>query len=299
MDSVSGMQMGTDLRPNILPVETPSGPGIFGPNYNPADELLPPDQVGVRRGSELMDLVHTSRGVMYYVDVLGFGKGSTFITRGMGGLTPMGVNYFVQTGQTCSNGAKMWQYMKSIPEGNALGSKIKDGLSSAGLPSLQGLIPGMIEDSERALQPGPLVHGMSGSGFPVCQLSGLLQVGTADGRITNVDGQDLLDGEGLVQRDGLYYQEKWVSVMDPATNSLGPKPREIPYEDWQKEPKLYKENGCLKVQSNLPQPGFCTGRDGFSDISRGKNMIPLLSLSIATIGILAMLNIWSVKRMIR
>ena len=299
MDSVSGMQMGTDLRPNILPVETPSGPGIFGPNYNPADEILPPDQVGVHRGEELSDLIGTAKGAMYYVDVIGFGKSSNFMTRGMGGLTPMGVNYFVQTGQTCSNGAKMWQYMKTIPEGNALGSKIKNGLSSAGLPSLQGLIPGMIEDSEAALDPMPLVHGISGSGYPLCKLSGLQMVGTSQGKITNVDGEPLIDNEGVVQRNGLYYQEKWIQDTNSSSGLLGPTPIEISYDDWQNVPKLYNENGCLKIPSNNPQPGFCTGRDGFTDISRGRNIIPLLSLSIATIGILAMLNVWSVKRIIR
>ena len=293
MDSVSGMQMGTDTRANILPVETPSGPGFFGPNYNPADELAPPDQIGVRRGEELSDLIGAAKGAMYYVDVIGFGKSSNFMTRGMGGLSPMGVNYFVQTGQTCSNGAKMWQYMKTIPEGSALGTTIQNGIRSTGLPSLQGLIPGMVEDSQAALNPMPFIHGISGSGYPVCKLSGLQMVGTSEGKVRNVDGELLIDNVGLVQKGGLYYQEKWIQ------DTVGSTPKELSYEDWQKESKLYKENGCLKVQSNFPQPGFCTGKDGFSDISRGNNIIPLLSLSIATIAMLAMLNYWSVKRITR
>jgi hypothetical protein len=286
--------MGTDTRANILPVETPSGPGFFGPNYNPADELAPPDQIGVHRGEELSDLIGAAKGAMYYVDVIGFGKSSNFMTRGMGGLSPMGVNYFVQTGQTCSNGAKMWQYMKTIPEGNALGTTIQNGIRSTGLPSLQGLIPGMIEDSEAALNPMPLIHGMAGSGYPVCKLSGLQMVGTSEGKVTNVDGESLVDTAGLVQKDGLYYQEKWIQDTNGST------PKELSYEDWQKEPKLYNANGCLKVPSiGKPQPEFCRGREGFVDLSKPKNILPLVSLVAVTFGILAALNYWSVKRIIR
>ena len=50
MSELSKNKMGTDGRPNVLPIKPASGPGFLGPNYSPADEMLPPAAVGVRRG---------------------------------------------------------------------------------------------------------------------------------------------------------------------------------------------------------------------------------------------------------
>jgi len=134
MSGASSLQMGTDSRPNVLPVKDASGPGFLGPSYNPADEMLPPASIGVHRGGELDDVLGAVKGVIYYGDMMGFGEASSGFTKGMPGLRPLGVNYFVNSGLTCSNGATMWEYVQTIPTGGALGETVKNAIRGMGLP---------------------------------------------------------------------------------------------------------------------------------------------------------------------
>jgi ABC-type dipeptide/oligopeptide/nickel transport system permease subunit len=75
-------------------------------------------------------------------------------------LRPLGINYFLNTGQKCSNGADMFQYFKGIPTGDALGKKVSRDMAAMGLPPLKGLAPGMVEDAKEALNPANLMNAM-------------------------------------------------------------------------------------------------------------------------------------------
>ena len=187
MSAAGSKQMGNEKRPNVLPVGTASGPGFLGPSYNPADQMLPPAQIGVHRGGDLGDVVGAVKGVIYYGDMIGFGAPSSRFTQGMPGLNPLGVNYFINSGLTCSNGAPMWEFVQTIPDGSALGQKVKDALAGVGLPGLRGMAPGMLEDVEFALDPFPVINAVVGSGYPKCNLVKKM-VGDADGNIQTVDG---------------------------------------------------------------------------------------------------------------
>jgi hypothetical protein len=100
------------------------------------------------------------------------------------GLKPIGVNFWMKTGLTCSNGAEMWQYIEGIPKGDALGQRVADGLRSAGMPGMRGLAPGIVEDAKAALNPEPVLQAVFGSGYPVCRFE-KKPVGDQDGRIQN------------------------------------------------------------------------------------------------------------------
>ena len=265
--------MGNDNRPNVLPVKVASGPGFLGPSYNPANEMLPPASIGVRRGGNLNDVIGAVKGVIYYGDMIGFGEASSDFTKGLPGLRPLGVNYFINSGLTCSNGATMWEYVQTIPTGSALGEKVKQAIRGVGLPQLRGMAPGVLEDAESALNPFPVINAVVGSGYPQCKLV-KLPVGDIDGKITNVDGVLLVDPTGLVKgRDGKFYQERW--IQDRAMT--GPNrpgettdehfarsdPVELSYDNWDQAPKLYNENGCAKdSKSAIPQPSFCSKKPG-------------------------------------
>jgi hypothetical protein len=121
-------QQGSENRSSILPRMVPSGIGFFGSPYNPADAMLTPPQIGVKVGDSMEDVINSVKGVGFYTDQIGFGGPSTGLTKGMP-LKPLGVNYFMKTGSKCSNGADMWHYMKGIPEGDALGEKIKKSMA--------------------------------------------------------------------------------------------------------------------------------------------------------------------------
>jgi hypothetical protein len=329
MSAAGATQMGNDGRKNVLPVKPASGPGFLGPSYNPADEMLPPAQIGVHRGGDLNDVVGAVKGVIYYGDMIGFGGPSSGFTQGMPGLKPLGVNYFVNSGITCSNGAIMWEYVQTIPDGSALGDKVKDALAGVGLPPLRGMAPGMLEDVKFALNPGPVINAVVGSGYPQCQLVRKM-VGDNDGQIQNVDGVLLVDPVGIMSSGGgpPYYQEHWVQKKYPvklrpgesqASADARADPVQLAFEDWQAEPKLYKENGCLiDPKGSDIQPKFCsakgpsqvltlgdgttvnTYREGFLNYSpykpqARKNPQALVSLSVAVVSIMALIAFWGLK----
>ena len=273
--AVSQLQMGNDGRANVLPVKEASGPGFLGPNYSPADEMLPPASIGVRRGDKLNDVMGAVKGVIYYGDMIGFGEGSSAMTKGMPGLRPLGVNYFINSGLSCSNGATMWEYVQTIPTGSALGEKVKQAIRGVGLPQLRGMAPGILEDAKSALDPFPVINAVVGSGYPQCKLV-RKQVGDFDGKITNVDGTLLVDPMGLMKGgDGKFYQERWIQDRN-LTGSKRPgetddeyfarsDPIQLSYDNWDKTPKLYSDNGCLidsPSNPGLPQPKFCSTTAG-------------------------------------
>jgi len=324
MSSASGLQMGSDGRANVLPVKPASGPGFLGPNYNPADEMLAPAAIGVRRGGDLNDVIGAVKGVIYYGDMMGFGEASSGFTRGMPGLKPLGVNYFVNSGLTCSNGATMWEYVQTIPTGGALGSKIKVAIRDMGLPQLRGMAPGILEDAQSALNPFPVINALVGSGYPQCILV-KRRVGDFDGKITNVDGQLLVDSTGLINQGGTYFQERWIQARRPVGARPGETPEEtyargdqiqLDYDVWDREPKTHGENGCVLDPAKTPgleQPRFCSSGgnvqvirlpdgttinaiEGFQAYYKEKHpMERMISLSVAAIAVLGVAIFWGIK----
>jgi len=294
MSSASGLAMGSDSRANVLPVKKTSGPGFLGPDYNPADEMLPPASIGVRRGGDLDDVLGAVKGVIYYGDMMGFGEPSSGFTRGMPGLRPLGVNYYVNSGLICSNGATMWEYVETIPDGSALGEKIKSAIAGVGLPQLRGMAPGILEDAKSALNPFPVINAVVGSGYPKCKLI-KKPVGDYDGKIYNVDGVLLVDPVGLMQENGRYYQERWVQELDNSRN-----PIQLAYDEWDKTPKTHKENGCIadrKATPGLPEPAFCKSQ-GFQNYKREEKhpLHKMVSFSVAMISLLVLGTFWATQR---
>jgi hypothetical protein len=200
---------------SVLATFVPTGMGMFGSPYSPADALKAPPQIGVKAGDSMSDVVDAVAGVAYYIDQIGFGESSNPLTDNPTmNLKPLGVNYFMETGTTCSNGAQMWEYMQGITEVNAFGDHMKDVMKEMGLPGLRGLAPGMIEDAERALNPEPLMKALFGSGYPRCK-EVTMQVGDALGNIKGPDGTPwIADPDSAFQQDGLYYQKRWVYDSD-------------------------------------------------------------------------------------
>jgi hypothetical protein len=323
MSGASDMKMGNDGRANVLPVKEASGPGYLGPQYNPADEMLPPASIGVKRGGDMQDVLGAVKGIIYYGDMVGFGEASSNFTRGMPGLKPLGVNYFVNSGLTCSNGATMWEYVQTIPTGSALGQKIKNALRGVGLPELRGMAPGILEDAQSALNPFPVINAVVGSGYPQCRLV-KKKVGDFDGKIYNVDGVLLVDKEGLIgDGNGPYYQEHWIQDREvigtkrPGENDdehfERSDPIQLSYDEWDKAPKTHGENGCIKdikvnpPSSKLVEPSFCAKtrvkpnakaaakgkQQGFQDYRHPVQK--MVSLSVAAISLLALIAFWAAK----
>lgn len=240
---------GNETRTSILPTTTPDSMGFFGSPYSPADALIAPATIGVKANNTLESVVDAVKGVGYYVDMIGFGGPSSAITQGMP-LAPLGVNYFMNTGQTCSNGATMYQYFEGIPTGDALGARMKNAMSDMGLPTLQGLAPGMMEDAQNGLNPMPLMTAMFGSGYPQCKRV-TLPVGDSYGRIKDPkDGtpwiehpEDAIPQKSKNNRPGMqgrpvWYQERWVQDTDRYGF-----PILLDKETWAATPKIFNPDG--------------------------------------------------------
>lgn len=241
---------GTENRQQILPSGIPSQLGFFGSSYNPADDLKAPPDIGVTSGNNLSDVVNAVKGVAYYVDTIGFGQSSSDFTRDMN-IKPLGVNYFLPTGQTCSNGAEMYQYIQGIPKGDALGKNVQDALRRMNLPGLRGLAPGMLEDSQEALNPMPLLGAVFGSGYPVCQ-EVELPVGNSQG-VTGTTESPLgwignVNPKNISRRNGLAFQKAWIQSTDKSG-----KPVTVSRELWEKTPKTHNTDGSAKKKE-----GFAT-----------------------------------------
>jgi hypothetical protein len=232
----SSQQFGNETRKQILPEVSQSEVGWKSPNYDYSGELMAPDQVGVRSGDSLSDVVDAVKGMAYYSDMIGFGQSSTSLTSGFGPdkLRPLGVNYFMPTYQKCPNGEKMWMYVKGIPEGNVLGDRVKTAMERMGLPGLRGMAPGMLEDAETALNPVPIVQAVLGKPYPDCE-EVTLPVGDSLGRLKeSVEGGTVwIPEDQVVMKDGKPYQTHWVQKKDAKGD-----PVFIDYDEWSKsQPK--------------------------------------------------------------
>lgn len=241
-------QQGSEQRTSILPSMIPAELGFFGSPYSPADAMKTPPQLGIKVGDSIGDVVQAVKGVGFYTDQIGFGAPSTGLTNGMP-LQPLGVNYFLNTGTICSNGAQMWEYVQGIPDGTALGEGMKRTMEEMGLPPLKGLAPGMIEDVKRALDPSPLIQSVFGSGYPQCRQV-TLQVGDAYGRREDPSTGEkwISDADTAVFRDGKWFQTKWVQDV----NQKGD-PIQLTRDQWVATPKTHLPDGRPK-----PKEGFET-----------------------------------------
>jgi hypothetical protein len=263
-------QVGNETRTSIFPSMSTS---TFSTSYSPADSLLRPAQIGVRVGDNLGDVMNAVKGVAFYTDTIGFGESSTPFTKGMP-LKPLGINYFIKTGQKCSNGADMYSYIEGIPKGDALGKNMQKAMKESGLPALRGLAPGIMEDAKYALDPTPLMDALFSSGYPQCKLVEQ-QVGDLYGRIYGDDSESWIPEPETAYRksDNLYYQKKWVQDTDRNGN-----PIYIKKEEWEKTPKKFNADGSPKVIQRF------TNME--STLEKPYIIIPIAILSILALGML-------------
>lgn len=207
-------KLGNETRSSVLPTAFAMDE-MLGPNYDFAEELPTPSQVGVSRGKSLSSVVKAGTGAAYYADMIGFGNPSNVFTRGMGrsGPKPMGINYFVRTPTKCSNGADMWIYVNGIPKGDMFGKKIQQAIRELGVPALQGLAPGMIEDVKAGLDPRGVTNAIFGSGYMQCKQV-TLPVGDVNGRIKSSDGV------------------QWIKPIGPNDIKPGPRQTRWVFDKW-------------------------------------------------------------------
>ena len=244
MSASARVQYGNENRTSILPKRDSTQIGFLGPQFDPTDELLIPSQIGVRNEGTMGATIDAAKGAAWYADMIGFGAPSTDFTKSMGVKPyPIGVNYFLRTSQQCSNGADMWEYVEGIPRGDMLGKKITSALNALGYPPMKGMASGMIEDAQRALNPGPMIQAMFGSAYPRCKQV-TLRVGSSMNKIKNDDGKSYVeDPESVEYKSGVPHQTRW--VLDEYVDR----------DAWEQDQKLYDADGTLRMVDGS-QEGF-------------------------------------------
>jgi hypothetical protein len=239
---------GTETRTSLLPTKEPEDTGFILPDYDFAANMPTPKSIGVKRDDTLGSVVNAAKGVMYYADMIGFGNPSGPFTRGMP-FRKLGINFFTKTGMTCSNGADMWTYFEGIPTGDALGVTLQNALKEMEYPELQGLAPGIIEDTKAALNPRPILQAAFGNPYPVCELV-TKQVGDDQGNISDPkDGTQWIYGD-VVRNNGVPMQTRWVQKLDRKG-----KPVFITQAEYDASPKTHNPDGSPKKTAGFEDAG--------------------------------------------
>lgn len=255
--------------------------GYFGPEFSFADSIPTPASLGVRNDGSIGALVDSVSAVNTYADVIAFGQPTLF---DKSSIQPMGIRYFLNTGLMCSNGATMSQYFDGVTKGNLLGQTIENAMTSAGLPGLRGLAPGMLENARDALDPRPIFAAVTATGYPVCQQVAC-PVGDINGALSNPNdptaGPYIIDptqpGPG-----GLPAQTRWVQAYDNTGSPIN-----ITKDEFTATPKCYNPDGTYMARPPAgcpptePAPTSAAGQDpyGLCTVSQPATMPPTIQPS--------------------
>lgn len=236
--------------------------GLLGPSYNYADELSTPSEIGVTRDGSAEGIIRAVAGVNYYVDAIGFGENTVMSAAEAKNnpafrQRPLGISYFIDTGATCSNGEKMYEYISTIPSGlpGRVGSEIKKTLKV----DFRGLAPGIMQDAVSALNPLPLFKAVTGSGYHECELVEK-QVGDLKGQIRSPYDPKNVWIEGPVYiKDNLPTQKRWVSQKTISMEEYNKTPKNPGTEaakDEDEKAKANAEEGFLDARNRHTSPLF-------------------------------------------
>ena len=182
--------------------------GLLGPKYSFADELATPTEIGVGRDGSFDGIMRAVGGVNYYVDAIGFGEATALAKMQGMNQTPLGIRYFIKTGATCSNGADMYEYISTVPQGlpGRVGAEVQKTLGV----QFRGLAPGIVGDAVGALNPMPMFQSVIGSGYARCKKV-TLPVGDLKGQVgSNYDKSNVWITDPYKVVGGAPSQTRWV-----------------------------------------------------------------------------------------
>jgi hypothetical protein len=209
---------------------------MMGPTYSYADELSTPTELGISgNDGSAGGIIRAIAGVNYYTDAIGFGE-STGLAK-MNGMTqqPLGIRYFTKTGAKCSNGADMYQYIDTTPQGlpGRVGNEIERTLGVR----MRGLAPGIMQDAAGSLNPLPMFQAMAGSAYPKCKQV-TYPVGDLKGQLRSPSSgtQWITDPDTRIQY-GTPHQTRWVYDSD------------LSREQYDAEPKTQAKEGFVNPTS--------------------------------------------------
>ena len=142
----------SDIENGASNVET----DLLGPSYSYADNIPAPSSLGIGTDGSFSQLGTNMSGIGTYVSTL------------IDGDPPLGNQYFVNTGGTCTapDGSLQprYNYINNKP---SVGDLLPQGMSELG-SGIHGLIPGVIGDIE-SLNPLYLMNSLMADASPACE----------------------------------------------------------------------------------------------------------------------------------
>jgi hypothetical protein len=199
---------------------------MLGPTYNYADELASPSELGIGRNGSIDGIMRAVAGVNYYVDAIGFGD-ATMLAKGMGlNQQPLGIRYFMKTGQQCSNGADMYEYINTIPPPmtGRVGNEVRNGLGV----DMRGLAPGIVNDAAGALNPMPMFNSIVGGGYARCK------------KVTRPVGDLRNSVRSRYDKNNVWITDSWNSINGTPAQTRWVMDKYISQEEYDATPKTEK-----------------------------------------------------------
>jgi hypothetical protein len=197
--------------------------------------------MGIGRSGTIGGISRSVGGIKYYVDAMAFGENSfSDVLGSIQDQRPLGIRYFIKTGQTCHNGADMYEYINTVPKGVKVpGFDLR----------LRGLGPGIMDDTIAGINPMPYFESAMGTAYAKCK------------KVTLPVGDEYGNTSSMVNRDSVWIteptQSKYVGNSQIPGVSAGNKPHQtrwifdsyISQEDYTNTPKTIKPG-------ELPTEGF-------------------------------------------
>jgi len=138
---------------------------ILGPNYNYADGIKNPTELGMSSKGSIKTLGKDIDGLVSYIEVLVTGKSNASKTGG-----PLGGKFFMKTGGKCvdkitGQETDRYVYMNNVPQGNI---PLLSSSSGMKFDDMRGLIPGAMGNLA-AFNPFNLLGAFASESTPECQ----------------------------------------------------------------------------------------------------------------------------------
>jgi hypothetical protein len=133
------------------------------------------------------------------------------------------------------------------------------------MPALRGLAPGILEDSQSALNISPIINAAFGSVYPVCELK-TMPVGDELGQLQDPQTGDVWVTGAVEYRNGIPHQTRWVQKR----NARGDNPVYVDQKTFNSTPKTQNPDGT-------PAPPKAT-TEGFQNSRKSSLVLALVFL---------------------
>lgn len=185
---------------------------ILGPDYNYADGIKNPTELGMSSKGSIKTLGKDIDGLVSYIEVLVTGKSNASKTGG-----PLGGKFFMKTGGKCvdkitGQETDRYVYMNNVPQGNI---PLLSSSSGMKFDDMRGLIPGAMGNLA-AFNPFNLLGAFAAESTPECQQ---ITLETIDSNNSKTSGTYFVATADIKKMDPCEFKY-FMGGMNPETGAM-------------------------------------------------------------------------------